>query len=176
MHTAKIAAAALILLAASGCTTAYQNAAEEVGVATITDTAGRTVGTVRLHSLAGEVTLSASFSGLPAGPHGVHLHAVGNCSASDFTSAGGHLNPGGAQHGTRNPQGAHLGDLPNVEIGADGSGSMSAILRGTGATLLPQIFDADGTAFVVHAGPDDYRTDPSGDSGSRIACGTFAQS
>ncbi|WAT17326.1 superoxide dismutase family protein [Aurantiacibacter sp. MUD11] len=173
MH--KIAIFSTLMLATAGCATVYESAAEEVGVATIADRNGQAVGTARLYSLAGEVTISASFEGLPAGDHAVHLHTTGDCSAADFTSAGGHLNPGGNEHGTRNPRGAHLGDLPNATIAADGVGTLSAILRGTSSTIIPQIFDADGTAIVVHEGADDYRSDPAGAAGSRIACGVFSR-
>ena len=97
-------------------------------------------------------------------------------SAADFTSAGGHLNPGGHEHGTANPRGAHLGDLPNVTIAADGSGTMSTVLRGTLEGISDDIFDADGTAIVVHEGPDDYRSDPAGAAGGRIAWGVVTAS
>lgn len=173
MRNPKSAIAALCLVALGGCATAYESAAEQVGSASITDRDGNSVGTARLYSLAGEVTISVSLEGVPAGTHGVHLHMTGDCSAADFTSAGGHLNPGGMQHGTQNPRGAHLGDLPNTQVSADGTGTMSTILRGTSETVLAQIFDADGTALVVHAGADDYRSDPAGDAGNRIACGVF---
>ncbi len=163
--------ATLVLVASSGCATAYESAADEVGSATIFNSVGEDVGSVRLYSLAGEVTISVSVQGLPEGSHAVHLHTAGDCSAGDFTSAGGHLNPGGNQHGTRNPMGAHLGDMPNVPVSADGIGTMSTILRGSSDTVLAQIFDRDGTAVVVHAGPDDYRSDPAGNAGNRIACG-----
>lgn len=166
---------AILLLATTGCATVYESAAEQVGAATILDRNGQTVGTAALYSLAGEVTISVSLDGVPAGEHGVHLHMTGDCSASDFTSAGGHLNPGGNEHGTQNPRGAHLGDLPNATVASDGVGTVSTILRGTSDTVLPQIFDADGTALIVHAGADDYRSDPAGDAGSRIACGVFAR-
>lgn len=168
--------ASLCLAATSGCATVYESAAEEVGRATLADRAGNPVGTARLYSLAGEVTISVSLQGLSEGTHGVHLHTTGNCSTADFTSAGGHLNPGGNQHGTRNPLGAHLGDLPNVEISDEGVGTVSTILRGSSDTVLPQIFDEDGTALVVHAGEDDYRSDPAGDARSRIACGVVTRS
>ncbi|MGB3166908.1 MAG: superoxide dismutase family protein, partial [Alteraurantiacibacter sp.] len=158
-------------LALSGCQTAYETAATQIGSATLQNRAGATVGTARMYSLGGEVTLNASFSGLTPGVHGVHLHTTGDCGANDFTSAGGHLNPGGNQHGTQNPRGAHLGDLPNVTIAADGTGTMSTALRGTRDGIRDDIFDADGTAIVVHEGADDYRSDPAGDAGSRVACG-----
>ncbi len=94
---------------------------------------------------------------------------------SGNASAGGHLNPHGKQHGMENPQGSHLGDLPNLSIGADGKGSFSVPLNGSPAEIEALLFDADGTALVVHAKPDDYRTDPSGNSGPRIACGVLTR-
>ena len=164
---ALVPAAALL----AGCQTVYENTAEDVASATLLDRSGTAVGEARFYSLAEEVTVSVAFDGLTPGTHAVHLHTTGNCSASDFTSAGGHLNPGNNQHGTQNPRGAHLGDLPNVQIAADGSGTLSAVLPGTRANALAAMFDADGTAIVVHEGADDYRTDPAGDAGSRVACG-----
>ena len=168
-------AAPLALLALSGCQTAYEAAATQIASVAVMDRSGAQVGTARLFSLGDEVTINASFTALSPGTHGVHLHTTGNCSANDFTSAGGHLNPGGEEHGTRNPRGAHLGDLPNVTIANDGSGTMSTILRGTRASVESAVFDSDGTALVVHEGADDYRTDPAGDAGSRVACGVLAR-
>lgn len=112
--------------------------------------------------------------GLPAGTYGVHIHTAGRCELPDFSSAGPHWNPGAQQHGRNNPLGMHLGDLPNLMVGADGRGTLEiavagATISGRGAALL----DQDGAAIIVHERPDDYRTDPSGDSGARIACGTF---
>lgn len=111
---------------------------------------------------------------LPAGAHGVHVHMIGACNPPDFASAGAHWNPTGKQHGKNNPQGMHMGDLPNMLIGADGRGSLEisipgARLTGGGEPML----DADGAALVVHAAADDMMTDPSGNSGGRIACGVF---
>jgi Cu-Zn family superoxide dismutase len=97
---------------------------------------------------------------------------VGKCEPPPFTSAGAHFNPGARQHGFLNPQGAHAGDLPNITIAADGTGRLETaadgLTLGMGATSL---FDADGSAIVVHAAPDDFKTDPTGNSGARIACG-----
>ena len=110
-------------------------------------------------------------SQLPPGMHGFHIHAVGVCTPPDFKSAGGHLNPTDKHHGRLNPEGPHLGDLPNLTIGANGSADTSfavpKALLGSGEGSL---FQAEGTALVIHADPDDYRTDPSGNSGDRIAC------
>lgn len=120
--------------------------------------------------------VSVTIAGLPQGEYAVHLHAVGLCQGPDFTSAGPHFNPMSKQHGSANPQGPHGGDLPNISVGADGKGRMEALLsglqlRGGTAPLL----GAQGAAIVVHAGPDDYRSDPAGNSGSRIACGVLAK-
>src|SRR5439155_692784 len=120
-----------------------------------------------IHSRAFE---AAAVTPLARGATGVHVHAVGKCDGPDFTSAGPHFNPAGRQHGALNPQGAHAGDLPNIEVGADGKGrleSTTELMSLIGGTT--SVFDADGSAIVVHAAPDDFRTDPTGNSGARIA-------
>ncbi|AKH43474.1 Cu-Zn family superoxide dismutase [Altererythrobacter atlanticus] len=165
---------ALSLAAAlSGCKTMDEQPSERLGHAVLIGTDGTRVGTARLLSRGSVVNISVAITGLPQGRHAVHLHTIGACDAPDFASAGAHLNPGGRQHGFENPAGAHLGDLPNVTLNAAGAGTMSATLEGLRAELLPQIFDLDGTAVVVHQLADDYATDPSGAAGSRIACGVF---
>jgi Cu-Zn family superoxide dismutase len=164
---------ALPLLALAGCQTLDTAQSERVGQATLRLANGSPGGTAQLMASGSQVTISITAAGLAQGTHGLHLHMVGSCEAPDFTSAGGHLNPGMKQHGTENPAGAHLGDLPNLVVGAAGTGTVSATLRGTRADVLKDIFDADGTAVVVHATADDYRTDPSGNSGGRIACGVL---
>jgi Cu-Zn family superoxide dismutase len=121
-----------------------------------------------------EVRVQAA--GLPAGQYGVHLHAVGRCEGPAFTSAGPHWNPTGRQHGSLNPAGHHLGDLPNLEVDAQGAGRLEFTIAGAATSGAQGLFDADGTALVIHAGPDDYRTDPSGNSGARIACGVLRAS
>jgi Cu-Zn family superoxide dismutase len=120
------------------------------------------------------VRVEVTSTALPAGTHGTHLHAVGECQPPGFTTSGAHLNPTNRQHGLRNPNGPHLGDLPNLVVGANGQGRMEAIVRGTLAPGQAPIFDQDGTALIVHAGADDMMTDPSGNSGARIACGIVA--
>ena len=111
-------------------------------------------------------TLVIEAISLPPGIHGLHLHAVGLCSGSAFADAGPHWNPTNAKHGRSNPEGPHLGDLPNLAVGPDGRASAKVAIP-AGAV------DADGTALVIHAEPDDGRTDPSGNSGARIACAAF---
>jgi len=113
-------------------------------------------------------------NGLPPGIYGAHLHGVGRCDRPTFETAGPHWNPSSRQHGRDNPNGQHLGDLPNLMVGTDGRGSFEftvpgASLSGGAMALL----DGDGAALVIHARPDDYRTDPSGNSGTRIACGVL---
>jgi Cu-Zn family superoxide dismutase len=159
----------------AGCQTVDEMPSQRVAVAGLRHADGTSAGTAQLFSNGGEMTISIALSGIAAGTHGMHLHTTGRCEGPDFASAGPHLNPGDRQHGTENPAGSHLGDLPNVTTGPAGTGSASAVLPGAPAVLLGTLFDADGTAVVVHASADDYRTDPSGSSGNRIACGVLSR-
>lgn len=122
----------------------------------------------------GSMTLTLVTTGVPAGTYGAHVHMVGQCDAPRFTSAGAHWNPTSRQHGRLNPQGSHHGDLPNLLVAPDGRGRLSAALQGAfdGAGGL---MDADGAALVVHARPDDELTDPTGNSGDRIACAVLTR-
>lgn len=147
--------------------------AEPIATATLLTASGAGAGSATIVEDGSSLRLGVSARGLPPGPHGIHLHAVGKCEAPGFTSAGGHLNPQGHQHGLENPAGAHLGDLPNLDVAADGTAVLSISLAGTRPALTEALFDTDGTALVVHAAADDNRTDPSGNSGARIACGVM---
>jgi len=138
-------------------------------------TDGRPVGTVTLNEDSNGVTIKVDASAIAAGTHGVHLHEKGLCEGPKFESAGAHWNPQSKQHGRDNPMGAHLGDLANFEIGQAGAATTSFTVAGvtmSGATKA--LADADGTSLVVHAKADDYRTDPSGNSGDRVACAVLA--
>ena len=146
-----------------------------LATATLKAPDGSEKGLVTLASTGGKIELRINGMALPPGEHGAHLHAVGRCDAPDFSSAGAHLNPHGKAHGAENPNGSHLGDLPNMSVGADGKGSLTAPVAGTPAEVEANVFDADGTAVVIHASADDYRTDPSGNSGGRIACGVLVR-
>lgn len=159
----------------AGCTTVDEQPSERLGQATLRLASGLPAGTAQLLTNGMQVNMSVALAGISEGTHGVHLHTTGSCEAPEFTSAGGHLNPTNRQHGTDNPAGAHLGDLPNATIGRSGTGTVSTTLAGTRDEVLARVFDGDGTAVVVHAGPDDYRTDPSGNSGGRIACGVLTR-
>ena len=136
---------------------------------------GRPVGTVTLSEDSNGVTIKVDASAIPAGTHGVHLHEKGLCEGPKFESAGGHWNPTSKQHGRDNPMGAHLGDLANFEIGEGGSATTSFLVGGVTMTgAANALADADGTSLVVHAKADDYKTDPSGNSGDRVACAVLA--
>ncbi|MBA3941498.1 MAG: superoxide dismutase family protein [Sphingopyxis sp.] len=111
--------------------------------------------------------------GFAPGTYGMHVHAVGTCTPPDFASAGPHWNPTGVQHGRDNPLGAHHGDLPNLVIEPDQIGRATLRIVGSRFEGDGGLLDADGAAFVIHAGPDDYKTDPSGNSGGRVACGVI---
>ena len=173
-----IRATALLALTAnalSACTTLGDIPTEKVASAALRQGNGAPAGTAVLTRAGEKLTLSVALVGLPTGAKGMHLHMVGQCEAPAFTSAGGHLNPHGKQHGSENPAGSHLGDLPNITINSSGAGAATAELAGQASDLLPVLFDADGTAIVVHAAADDYKTDPSGNSGTRIACGVLSR-
>lgn len=170
-----MALAALTLLA--GCAGMGGGAmGADVHTITLRDANDRTVGTALLRPMADGVQVVLSVNGLPPGTHGVHVHQTGLCERPDFASAGGHLNPDSRQHGMQNPQGPHAGDLPNLVVDANGRGSVTGTARGT--TLEGNAANAlrkpGGTALVVHASADDQVTDPSGNSGARIACGVIS--
>ncbi|MDK2760123.1 MAG: superoxide dismutase family protein [Sphingopyxis sp.] len=111
--------------------------------------------------------------GFAPGTYGMHVHAVGQCTPPDFMSAGPHWNPTTVQHGRDNPMGAHHGDMPNLVIEPDQIGRATLRLVGSRFSGDGAMLDADGAAFMIHAGPDDYKTDPSGNSGGRVACGVI---
>jgi Cu-Zn family superoxide dismutase len=148
--------------------------------ATIRDRAGAAVGFARFsEDSGGRLHVTVHAEGLTPGLHGLHLHAVGACDGSTtppFASAGGHYNPTGHQHGTENPHGHHAGDLPNLAVNAAGVGRLTARVEGL---TVGELFDANGTAIVVHQDEDDYETDSGprgpGNSGPRVACGVLEQ-
>jgi len=111
---------------------------------------------------------------LPAGSHGIHFHQVGKCEGGSgaFATAGGHYNPMGTEHGLNNPKGPHAGDNPDIQVPESGAGHVAFTTNRVTLTPGPTtLFDADGSALVIHANADDQVTNPSGNSGARIACG-----
>ena len=146
--------------------------APQMAKAQLRNAKGETVGNATLTEIPEGVQIDVSVFNLPPGRHGFHIHTVGKCEPPDFKSAGGHLNPHGKKHGMKNPEGAHTGDLPNLEVGPDGTGRAAFVAKE--ATLGPSaysLFQPDGTSLVIHADPDDEVTDPAGNAGARIACG-----
>lgn len=143
-------------------------AGQGAAMALLKDASGTDMGRVTINPAGkSKLRLTLDAMGMTPGIHAFHVHATGRCDAPAFTTAGGHWNPAMKQHGRDSPMGAHAGDMPNLTVGADGRGRVTADIDGDLAGLL----DADGAAVIVHAAPDDFRTDPTGNAGARIACG-----
>lgn len=158
-------------MAAAGCAAgtrspeATQAAAPAVS-APVIDAQGKQIGTAALLQSQFGASLVLKLRGLPPGAHGLHVHEKGACEPPGFASAGPHYNPEGRKHGTRNPEGPHAGDLPNLEVASDGTADATVPVS---AALLAGLREG-ARALVIHARPDDLTTDPSGNSGDRIAC------
>ncbi|MBI2204897.1 MAG: superoxide dismutase family protein [Candidatus Rokubacteria bacterium] len=167
------ATCAIAALVFAGCAGLTQPASGPVtATAELRNAQGQPVGNATLSEVGGGVRVIVEARRLPPGVKGVHIHAVGKCDPPEFTTAGGHFNPTNKKHGLESPDGPHAGDLPNITIAADGNGRLESmnerITLGSGGNSL---LDADGSAVVIHAAPDDFKTDPTGNSGGRIACG-----
>ena len=144
--------------------------------AELKDAKNQTVGQADLTDTPNGVLIRLRLTSAPSGVHAFHIHEIGKCDAPSFESAGDHYNPTKAQHGFLSAKGAHLGDLPNVHIPQGGALETEVLiddvsLSAAGSTLL----DADGAALLLHAAADDYRTDPSGSAGGRVACGVITK-
>ena len=165
-HVLTLAGAAAL----TACATPM-DAPSDAATATLIGTGGQQIGTVRMWETPGAVSFRVEGDGLAVGRKGLHVHAVGRCDGPAFTTAGSHWNPASRKHGLSNPQGPHAGDLPNVPVAANGTLRETVVL--TGASLAA-LRDADGSALVLHAAEDDNVTDPSGNSGDRIACAVLS--
>jgi superoxide dismutase, Cu-Zn family len=166
-------AVSVLLMAASA---ALAQGAVPGAEATLKDSSGKDIGFARFtEDNNGLVHIEARVKGLTPGKHGIHIHEKGSCSPT-FAAAGDHYNPGHKHHGLDNPAGAHAGDLPQLDVDRSGNGYLSATTDRV--TLSPgpdTLFTKNGTSLVVHAKPDDQMTDPSGNSGDRIACGVIVK-
>jgi Cu-Zn family superoxide dismutase len=150
--------------------------AAETAKAMLRDAKGEDVGSVSLMQTSAGVLLQLSLKGVPAGEHAFHIHAVGKCEPSGFNSAGGHFNPGDAHHGMMSGPG-HAGDMPNLHVPASGALDLEVV---NAAIILEKdkpnsVFHPGGTAIVIHAGKDDYTSDPTGNAGGRIICGVIGE-
>ncbi|MFB3854674.1 MAG: superoxide dismutase family protein [Vicinamibacterales bacterium] len=137
------------------------------------DAGGKLVGQARLTETPHGLMLMVEVNGLPQGEHAIHIHEIGKCEPPAFQSAGGHYNPTGAQHGFDNPKGPHAGDLPDLHVPENGRLTVEYMLPGLKLSGDKGLLDADGSALVIHAKPDDHHSDPAGMAGDRMACGVF---
>lgn len=163
------------LVVLTGCLASI-SAYAQTAKASLKDATGKEIGQVQLLQTPHGVLLKMALKGAPPGERAFHIHAVGKCEPP-FTSAGPHYNPAGHKHGMEAKEGSHAGDMPNLHIPA--SGDLAVEIANPMITLAKgqsnSLFDADGSAIVIHAGADDYKTDPTGNAGDRIACGVIAE-
>jgi Cu-Zn family superoxide dismutase len=173
-RTLVLTAAALLV---AGVAVAATPAAAQQARAMLTAPDGSAVGMVQMRETPHGVLLDVRIDKASPGAHGFHIHAVGTCTAPYFKSAGGHYEPGGREHGITNPKGKHAGDMPNIHVGTDGTAKIEILAEAVSLkadTDRAPLYDADGSAFVMHAGVDDYLSQPAGDAGGRAACGVIA--
>ncbi|KOY84122.1 superoxide dismutase family protein [Lysinibacillus macroides] len=151
------------------------NASQLTATAKVIGANNESYGNVYFEEESNGVMLTLALTDLPPGTHGIHIHEVGKCEPPKFESAGAHFNPTNKEHGKLNPKGYHLGDLPNLEVGEDGNVDLTFLAEGL--TLqkdqVNSLLDNDGSSIVIHESADDYKTDPAGNSGARIACGVI---
>lgn len=173
-HLLLTVALLLFSLSANAQITKAQSSEPTVTI-TVINSNGIKIGKAVLSQQADTVRLRIEAQMLPPGTHGIHFHETGRCDAPDFTTAGSHFNPTSKEHGFHNPKGFHSGDLLNIEVGSDGK-VMTELESKTVTLKIGQpnsLLQKNGTSLIIHEKADDYVTDPSGNSGKRIACGVI---
>ena len=172
MKNALRATAGFHVLMAIACASA--SAQDTAATADLLDSKGKKIGSASFSETAEGVKIQVELSQLPPGIHAMHIHNVGECHGPDFKSSGPHFNPFGKKHGSKNPDGPHAGDLPNVEVKADGTASVQVTAK---LVTLKEgknsLFQPGGTCLVIHEKADDEVTDPAGNAGERLACGVL---
>jgi Cu-Zn family superoxide dismutase len=170
-RSAAVAVATLAILMAAGC--AMTGTREYRATTTLEPTKGNeTAGTVTFVQRGDKVTITADLRGLPPNSeHGFHVHEKGDCSSGDGMSTGGHFNPDGKPHGDAQPADGHAGDMPNIK--ADANGNAKATFESSRMTVADGNHSIVGKGLIVHKDPDDYKTQPTGNAGARLACGVI---
>lgn len=164
----------LAITAALVLSSAFSAAAQKAVKVEMHDGMGNSVGTAMLSPASNGVSIMLDLKNLTPGDHAIHVHVNAKCEGPAFASSGGHFNPDMKHHGLQNPDGPHAGDMPNFTVAADGTAKTTVVAPGVAMDDGPHsVFTSGGTALMIHAKADDMKSDPAGNAGDRVACGTI---